>query len=146
MFVEARPDREAALLTVTDGCGGIPEADLPRVFDLAWRGTDARSPAPDGGAGLGLAIVRGLVEAHRGIVRGQHQPLAFRLGFGVTRARFFIRADGRNMNERRRDCICRLGYGLGARGHHRVKALSAALEQNTDKIDHHVGIAHCRRN
>ena len=30
-----------------------------RVFDLAWRGTDARSPAAGTGAGLGLAIVRG---------------------------------------------------------------------------------------
>ena len=69
MYVEARPDHDAALLTVADGCGGIPEADLPHVFDLAWRGTDARSPAPDGGAGLGLAIVRGIVEAHRGSVR-----------------------------------------------------------------------------
>jgi signal transduction histidine kinase len=68
VYVEARPDRGAALLTVTDGCGGIPEADLPRVFDLAWRGTDARSPAPDSGAGLGLAIVHGIVEAHRGSV------------------------------------------------------------------------------
>jgi len=69
VYVEARPDREAALLTVADGCGGIPEADLPHVFDLAWRGTAARSPAPDSGAGLGLAIVRGIVEAHQGSVR-----------------------------------------------------------------------------
>ena len=68
MYVEARPEEEEALLTVSDGCGGIPEADLPYVFDLAWRGTDARSPAPDSGAGLGLAIVRGVVEAHRGSV------------------------------------------------------------------------------
>ena len=69
VYVEARPEREEALLTVADGCGGIPEADLPYVFDLAWRGTDARSPAPDSGAGLGLAIVRGVVEAHQGSVR-----------------------------------------------------------------------------
>ena len=69
VYVEARPEREDALLTVADGCGGIPEADLPYVFDLAWRGTDARSPAPDTGAGLGLAIVRGVVEAHQGSVR-----------------------------------------------------------------------------
>jgi signal transduction histidine kinase len=54
-------------VAVSDGCGGIPEADLPRVFDVAFRGTTARTPA-DSGGGLGLAIVRGLVEAHRGSV------------------------------------------------------------------------------
>jgi signal transduction histidine kinase len=55
-----------ATIAVTDGCGGIPEEDLPRVFDVAWRGNNARTPEPDGGAGLGLAIVRGIVEAHAG--------------------------------------------------------------------------------
>jgi signal transduction histidine kinase len=69
VHVEATPDGGDALLTVADGCGGIPEADLPYVFDLAWRGTDARSPAPGSGAGLGLAIVRGVMEAHQGSVR-----------------------------------------------------------------------------
>ena len=69
VHVEARPEQANVLLTVADGCGGIPEADLPHVFDLAWRGTDARSPAPDSGAGLGLAIVRGIAEAHQGSVR-----------------------------------------------------------------------------
>ncbi|WP_262402912.1 sensor histidine kinase [Actinomadura sp. CNU-125] len=51
-------------VTVADGCGGIPEDDLPRVFDVAFRGEAARSPG--GGAGLGLAIARGIVEAHAG--------------------------------------------------------------------------------
>jgi signal transduction histidine kinase len=69
VHVEARREDTDALLTVADGCGGIPEADLPRVFDIAWRGTAARSPAPDSGAGLGLAIVRGIAEAHEGSVR-----------------------------------------------------------------------------
>ena len=69
VHVEARPEDGDALLAVADGCGGIPEGDLTHVFDLAWRGTDARSPGPDSGAGLGLAIVRGVVEAHRGSVR-----------------------------------------------------------------------------
>jgi signal transduction histidine kinase len=67
--VEARSQDGDALLEVADGCGGIPEADLPYVFDLACRGTAACSPAADRGAGLGLAIVRGVAEAHRGSVR-----------------------------------------------------------------------------
>ncbi|MBQ0987435.1 HAMP domain-containing histidine kinase [Streptomyces sp. F63] len=63
-------DDASVVLAVTDGCGGIPEEDLPRVFDTGWRGTHARTPpageGPPAGAGLGLAIVRGLVEAHAG--------------------------------------------------------------------------------
>lgn len=54
-----------AYLAVTDACGGIPEPDLDRVFDVAFRGSAARTP-DDGGAGLGLAIARGIVEAHDG--------------------------------------------------------------------------------
>jgi signal transduction histidine kinase len=69
VHVEARLECGNAVLAVADSCGGIPQADLPHVFDLAWRGTDARSPAPDSGAGLGLAIVRGVAEAHHGSVR-----------------------------------------------------------------------------
>jgi signal transduction histidine kinase len=56
----------AAYLAVEDECGGIPVADLPRVFDVAFRGTPARTPRPTEGAGLGLAIARGIVEAHAG--------------------------------------------------------------------------------
>jgi signal transduction histidine kinase len=62
----------AVVLSVTDGCGGIPTADLPRVFDTGWRGTDARTPPS--GAGLGLAIVRGIVEAHSGHTRVRNVP------------------------------------------------------------------------
>jgi signal transduction histidine kinase len=58
------PDGDMACVTVSDACGGIPEQDLPRVFDVAFRGEAARSPG--GGAGLGLAIARGIVEAHSG--------------------------------------------------------------------------------
>ncbi len=68
---------DEVVLSVSDGCGGIPDEDLERVFDLAWRGSAARTPDRDpdraggllgSGAGLGLAIVRGIVEAHHGAV------------------------------------------------------------------------------
>ena len=64
-------DDGTAILQVTDSCGGIPEADLPRVFDQLWRGDPARSTK---GAGLGLAIARGLVAAHGGTIGVANVP------------------------------------------------------------------------
>lgn len=65
-----------AVISVTDSAGGIPEKDLERVFEAGWRASGSRSPAAypqrSGGAGLGLAIVRGIVEAHKGEVRVQN--------------------------------------------------------------------------
>jgi signal transduction histidine kinase len=61
-----------ALISVDDSCGGIPEDEIGRVFDVAFRGTQARTPERSGttsGGGLGLAIAKGLVEAHRGRIR-----------------------------------------------------------------------------
>jgi signal transduction histidine kinase len=62
-----------ACLAVADSCGGIPAADLPRVFDVAFRGQAARTPDGDSGAGLGLAIARGIVEAHEGEIAVANQ-------------------------------------------------------------------------
>jgi len=52
-------------ISVEDSCGGIPPEHLSRVFDTGWRGSPSRS-GDDGGAGLGLAITRGVVESHAG--------------------------------------------------------------------------------
>lgn len=54
-------------VAVMDGCGGIPADHLERVFDTGWRGTPSRS-GDDGGAGLGLAITRSVVESHAGSI------------------------------------------------------------------------------
>jgi signal transduction histidine kinase len=65
--VASEPETGCACVSVTDGCGGIPERDLERVFELAYSGDAARTPG-DGRAGLGLAVTRGLVEAQSGMV------------------------------------------------------------------------------
>jgi len=53
-------------ITVTDECGGIPEADLGRLFEPGWRGSEARTPGE--GSGLGLAVVHEVMAAHHGSV------------------------------------------------------------------------------
>ncbi len=59
------------MVTVRDSGEGIAPEDLPRVFDRFYRGEKSRTrgeftSGASGGAGLGLAIAKGLVEAHAG--------------------------------------------------------------------------------
>ncbi|MFC0433744.1 sensor histidine kinase KdpD [Kutzneria buriramensis] len=73
--VHVDAEKDQAVVSVDDACGGIPDNELDRVFDVAFRGSAARTPSGDGGAGLGLAIARGLVEAHQGeIAARNHGP------------------------------------------------------------------------
>lgn len=64
------------VLSVANTGSGIVEADLDQVFEAGWRGDPARTASIDGlsSGGLGLAIVRGIVEAHRGTVTVQNVP------------------------------------------------------------------------
>lgn len=58
-----------AVLTVTDNGVGIPEEDLPHIFDRFYRVDKARTRTGDeGGTGLGLSIVRQIVRLHAGTV------------------------------------------------------------------------------
>jgi signal transduction histidine kinase len=63
--VTARTVAEGVQVDVVDTGEGIPAADLPHVFERFYRGEKSRS-RETGGAGLGLAIARGFVEAHGG--------------------------------------------------------------------------------
>lgn len=71
--IDVRAVNGWAVVSVTDECGGIPPQDLGSVFGMGWRG---RSPTTgvDRGGGLGLAIVHGLVQAHRGHVSVRNVP------------------------------------------------------------------------
>jgi len=63
--VTARAVAEGVQVDVVDTGEGIPAADLPHIFERFYRGEKSRS-RETGGAGLGLAIARGFVEAHGG--------------------------------------------------------------------------------
>ncbi|MDV3125519.1 HAMP domain-containing histidine kinase [Mycobacterium sp. 21AC1] len=69
-------DDTGAWARVEDTGVGIDEADLPRVFDIAYRGSNGRVPRADStlpsGSGLGLAIAAGLVQAHGGSLTAQN--------------------------------------------------------------------------
>jgi signal transduction histidine kinase len=73
-----RSDGSRASLDVADTGSGIAPEDLAHVFDRFYRADRARS-RDEGGAGLGLAIARGIVEAHGGRLKLQSE-----VGRGTT--------------------------------------------------------------
>jgi len=70
--VSLRTEGQMAVAAVTDTGMGIPQEDLPFIFERFYRADKARSRA-DGGAGLGLAICRSIAEAHGGRIEVQSQ-------------------------------------------------------------------------
>jgi signal transduction histidine kinase len=71
--VAVRRQDGAALISFRDTGTGIPAADLDRIFDRFARADPARS-RHTGGFGLGLSIVRAIVETHGGAVTAANAP------------------------------------------------------------------------
>ncbi|HVZ49844.1 MAG TPA: HAMP domain-containing sensor histidine kinase, partial [Gemmatimonadaceae bacterium] len=68
--VTATEDGDVVRITVADSGIGISAADLPRVFDRFWQSKRTNRS----GAGLGLAIARGIVRAHGGRIWVESAP------------------------------------------------------------------------
>ena len=86
VFVSVRSDDEQVLLEVKDTGVGIPEEDIPKIFNRFYRVDKARSRAA-GGTGLGLSIVRDTVRRHEGWVTARRRNsggTAFTVGFPLV--------------------------------------------------------------
>jgi signal transduction histidine kinase len=86
----ARAADGSVRIAVQDWCGGIPDAYLDRVFDTGWRGSPARG-STDGGAGLGLAIARGVVESHQGEIAVRNTETGCRFEVALPQAHPSVR-------------------------------------------------------
>ncbi|WP_063795953.1 sensor histidine kinase [Streptacidiphilus griseoplanus] len=71
--LRAHRAEDRAVIEVADTGSGIAPDDLQRVFDRFWRAEKSRN-RQTGGSGLGLSIVRKLVEAHGGSVAATSEP------------------------------------------------------------------------
>jgi two-component system sensor histidine kinase BaeS len=69
-ILEKQPDVE---IKVIDNGPGVPEEELPFIFDRFWRVEKSRARVT-GGAGLGLAISKQLVEGQGGHIMAQNRP------------------------------------------------------------------------
>ncbi|MFF5076221.1 SpoIIE family protein phosphatase [Actinoplanes sp. NPDC000266] len=85
--VAVRAEGRAAVVTVADTGAGVPEAEIPRLFERFHRIENAQSRSNEG-SGIGLALVKELVEQHGGTITadsvlGRGTTFTIRLRFGA---------------------------------------------------------------
>ncbi|MEJ2751396.1 MAG: ATP-binding protein [Chloroflexota bacterium] len=73
IVITADRDGDRVIVSVEDSGPGFNEEDIPRLFEQFYRGEQARTRAT-GGAGLGLSIAHGVVEAHGGRIWAENVP------------------------------------------------------------------------
>lgn len=74
LFITVSRDADRILFSFQDSAPGVSEQELPRLFDRFYRIESSRNRS-HGGAGLGLAICRNIVEAHNGNIYATVSPL-----------------------------------------------------------------------
>ena len=76
VHVSASSHNGCAMLAIRDTGDGISPEDLEHIWARFYRAEQSRTRRPDGaeGAGLGLAITRGIIEAHGGTIDATSQP------------------------------------------------------------------------
>ena len=74
LCIACRAEYEGAVIDWQDTAPGVPDELLPRLFERFYRVDPSRNRA-SGGAGLGLAIAKSIVEAHAGTILARHSPL-----------------------------------------------------------------------
>ena len=83
IWIQVNKQNGTVLLTVNDNGPGVPEEQLPLIFDRFWRSEKSRART-SGGAGLGLAIAKQLVEGQGGQISAANLPgggLSIRITF-----------------------------------------------------------------
>jgi len=66
IMISSTEEEGRILIQISDTGAGIPEEDLPHVFDRFWKGDQSRARQEGIGSGLGLSIAKGIVEMHQG--------------------------------------------------------------------------------
>ena len=80
LTLSVRQEGDTQRLRFSDNGGGVPEEQLPHLFERFWRGSQARESRDGDNSGLGLYIAKYIVEVHGGTVSVQNgQGLTFEI-------------------------------------------------------------------